>query len=1069
VARFNSDGSLDTTFGNAGIASPSSALATGSAGVGGVGENPQIFVEPDGNIVLAGLEPDTGGGGADDLVLAEFQADGQPDDSFGTSGIKLYDLSAAASSCDAAYQPGGDIVAVVGLSAGSGSTEVLAFTSTGSLVSGFTGSGSFTTTAIKSDPLVAIQPNGSIDVAGGNGSDFAVVQYTASGGTGWTHSSAGTGGVGALAVQPGGRIVAAVDDVIGSTHSWRLYGFTASGSADSTFDGLGAISGLTGSAAALAMEPNGDILLAGQGESDAFFAQYSAGGPAVAVSEPDVAPTGLSVTASPATYSGTDTEMGGSISPAQIKGSFTDPGSVPEPHNVTINFGDGTEADPDTTTFTLPAGQTTFDYPLPQYAVNGEYTVTATVTNLDGTDSISSSVGVNYANTQPSGLTLSLDQSTVSLGDAVNLSGSFSDPQSNLAHTVTIIWNTGGGSLDITTLSLGAGETTFQASPQTYSNTGTYTISVIVSGLDGTAATATTSVTVNAAPEDVMIGSLVPIAWEYGDTQPGEFLLTRVGDTSGTLTVDYKVKGTATPGTDYYTDSLTGTATFGVRDSTTLIYVTPTGDGGDGDTVVVTMMPGSGYTPVSGSSNAQVTISNNEAESGSGSASVQFNFYNPDGSSQGGSGTALVGQFTPVGISVSGNTAGDTYQLSCTGDVMISATPGGPAILAGTVITLGNSPTVFYASDPDSTATTAETGHINVNVSWGGWPSGGGFTACGLASFSPLVLTKDGFDITDHEEVTNIGGKLTATLDGQPEDVRNVDASVKITLKAYAGTIDHFKWFVDGAIVNYVTGSASDLTRFSGSWEPSVQFAWDSGGEQLVRVLAYTGFGCEQADATFAVNMPAAAATATVSKGDNNDGAHVIRYTDQISNKGVAFISFGNTARVKGQFVVIDQTDQGIHFKIKNSTPGWQYCWEQVATVDSLTVNDDPQSLLNLQVPKNTGSDGTFPYLEGDAGVPVDAGDSPGLELYNPSHGDYNISATMWLMCRKDEDAIWIPLLKIGWSWSLTATYNTNKPIVVSSKPNPGPGTTIALQSAIDEFPEWSHYLSKKPNLVPKK
>jgi len=182
LARFNSDGSLDTTFGNAGIAAPTSPLPTGTAGVGGVGENAQMFVEPDGNIVLAGLEPDSGGGGADDLILAEFMADGQPDGSFGTLGVKTYDLSAAASSCDAAYQPGGDIVAVVGLSAGSGSTEILAFTATGSLVSGFTGSGSFTTSTIKTDPLVAIQPNGSIDVAGGNGSDFAVVQYTASGG-----------------------------------------------------------------------------------------------------------------------------------------------------------------------------------------------------------------------------------------------------------------------------------------------------------------------------------------------------------------------------------------------------------------------------------------------------------------------------------------------------------------------------------------------------------------------------------------------------------------------------------------------------------------------------------------------------------------------------------------------------------------------------------------------------------------------------------------------------------------------------------------------------------------------
>jgi uncharacterized delta-60 repeat protein len=95
VARFNSDGSLDTTFGNAGVATPASALATGTAGVGGVSENPQMFIEPDGEIVLAGLEPDTGGGGADDLILAEFTPDGQPDGTFGTSGIETYNPTRA--------------------------------------------------------------------------------------------------------------------------------------------------------------------------------------------------------------------------------------------------------------------------------------------------------------------------------------------------------------------------------------------------------------------------------------------------------------------------------------------------------------------------------------------------------------------------------------------------------------------------------------------------------------------------------------------------------------------------------------------------------------------------------------------------------------------------------------------------------------------------------------------------------------------------------------------------------------------------------------------------------------
>ncbi len=135
-----------------------------------------------------------------------------------------------------------------------------------------------------------------------------------------------------------------------------------------------------------------------------------------------------------------------------------------EPHNVTIDFGGGITGGPDTMTLTLNADQTTFDYPLPQYAQVGTYTVTVTVADADGTNSTSTSVDVYYTNTQPSALALSLDQTTISAGGSVNLSGTFTDAQASFAHTVTINWGDGGGSPDITTLAVGAGQTTFQAS-----------------------------------------------------------------------------------------------------------------------------------------------------------------------------------------------------------------------------------------------------------------------------------------------------------------------------------------------------------------------------------------------------------------------------------------------------------------------------------------------------------------------------------------------------------------------------------------------------------------------------
>ena len=117
------------------------------------------------------------------------------------------------------------------------------------------------------------------------------------------------------------------------------------------------------------------------------------------------APTITSVTVDNSQYSGTDTEEGGSLAPDQLHVSFTGPASA-EAYNVTINWGDGTEADPDTTTFSLNPGQTEFDYPLPQYAANGTYPIVVTVTDAENQSASNSAapLSVKYSNSPPSDL-----------------------------------------------------------------------------------------------------------------------------------------------------------------------------------------------------------------------------------------------------------------------------------------------------------------------------------------------------------------------------------------------------------------------------------------------------------------------------------------------------------------------------------------------------------------------------------------------------------------------------------------------------------------------------------------
>ena len=147
----------------------------------------------------------------------------------------------------------------------------------------------------------------------------------------------------------------------------------------------------------------------------------------------DDAPGPVTLTASASNYSSTDTMM--------LTGTFAN-NSPQESLNVSINWGDDSPA----TTFSLDPGATSFQYPAQQYARTGTYGIIATVTDADGHSSPNPSnpLTVNYSNSPPADLALNLDQSTISADDAVvNLSGSFTDLQTNIAHTVTIVWEDG--------------------------------------------------------------------------------------------------------------------------------------------------------------------------------------------------------------------------------------------------------------------------------------------------------------------------------------------------------------------------------------------------------------------------------------------------------------------------------------------------------------------------------------------------------------------------------------------------------------------------------------------------
>ena len=168
-------------------------------------------------------------------------------------------------------------------------------------------------------------------------------------------------------------------------------------------------------------------------------------------------------------------------------GSFTEPGE--DTHTAIVNYGDGSgeqllALNPDKT-FTLSH----------EYADDGVFTVTATVTDNDGGEG-SGTVIVTVNNVPPT-VEAGPDQ-TVDEGETINFAGSFNDP--GIADTHTIQWDFGDGGTASDTL----------APTHIYDTAGTYTVTLNVTDDDGGAGSDILIVTVESgqAPPEQTIFNL---------------------------------------------------------------------------------------------------------------------------------------------------------------------------------------------------------------------------------------------------------------------------------------------------------------------------------------------------------------------------------------------------------------------------------------------------------------------------------------------------------------------------------------------------------------------------------
>jgi uncharacterized delta-60 repeat protein len=290
LARYTSDGRVDSSFGNGGSLTTSfgGTFAAASA----------IMLQPDGKIVVAGtadFNPRVPNSGLD-FALARYLANGSLDASFGDAGKVVFDFFGSFDQANAAaLQPDGKIIVVGSASYDSVNMDIgfslTRFNPDGSTDFGFGSGGkqitSFFDAGAKANGIV-LQADGKFVVAGTASdsatrpvaTDFALARYNSDGTldptfgiggeTSVPFSDSATEQANALAIAPDGKIIVAGSafKTFATPPDFAVRRYNSDGSIDTSFGAGGAVTtdfaGGTDNAQALAIQPNGNVVVAGR-------------------------------------------------------------------------------------------------------------------------------------------------------------------------------------------------------------------------------------------------------------------------------------------------------------------------------------------------------------------------------------------------------------------------------------------------------------------------------------------------------------------------------------------------------------------------------------------------------------------------------------------------------------------------------------------------------------------------------------------------------------------------------------------------------------------------------------
>ena len=282
-ARYNTNGTLDNTFGNNGIK---------LIDIRGTDDkiNSALVIQPDGKIVAAGF---THSDLSYDFLLVRLNAGGTVDASFGINGIAITDIADATSDAirGIALQPDGKIVAIGSSNINSTVSFIAArYSSDGTLDATFGNSGlvvGINTEENTEEPFaVSLQPDGKIVSAGlqqrtsDSWKSAQLIRYNSNG----TYDATfGTNGVViipgtnweelySVVLQPDGKIVAAGNTYIVDSRDFLLIRVNSNGTLDNTFGIGGKTSTEFGfqkydESYAIARQNDGKILVAGYANS----------------------------------------------------------------------------------------------------------------------------------------------------------------------------------------------------------------------------------------------------------------------------------------------------------------------------------------------------------------------------------------------------------------------------------------------------------------------------------------------------------------------------------------------------------------------------------------------------------------------------------------------------------------------------------------------------------------------------------------------------------------------------------------------------------------------------------